>query len=334
MSIYKFKDGDIIRNVVRTYPLQKFVFYDSRQYMSHTFPSSSLELKSVIYKDSSLTTFSTLGSNEYNQLQYGDTISGSSYSVFSSSLELTSFISGIPQGYFNLCNNNKIYSTAYEFSGFPLVTKQIDISSIFYGSKIKKGSVDLKFYVTGTLTARLQDDKFNGELIQTYGNANLGSVAGLVFYKEGLVLLTGSWDITEQVLGLDMGKWTDFGYEDSDISSEIEFRGTVQTPVLNMFCHAPKGELNLSNNPTFAKHGQNKDAMTSSFEFIERTEIEIKNINDTNYLTPTGTFDKITYITTVNVYDDEKNLIGVAKLAKPIKKTEERDYTFKIKVDI
>ena len=33
-------------------------------------------------------------------------------------------------------------------------------------------------------------------------------------------------------------------------------------------------------------------------------------------------------------YDDKKNLIGVAKLAKPIRKDDSRDFTFKLKLDI
>ena len=36
----------------------------------------------------------------------------------------------------------------------------------------------------------------------------------------------------------------------------------------------------------------------------------------------------------VEIYDKDKNLIAVAKLATPVKKTEERDLTFKLKLDI
>ena len=48
----------------------------------------------------------------------------------------------------------------------------------------------------------------------------------------------------------------------------------------------------------------------------------------------TGSLEKHTYISKVGLYDENKNLIGIAKLAKPIKKTENRDFTFKLKVDI
>ena len=34
-----------------------------------------------------------------------------------------------------------------------------------------------------------------------------------------------------------------------------------------------------------------------------------------------------------NLYDENKNLIAIAKTATPVKKTEERDLTFKLKLD-
>ena len=65
----------------------------------------------------------------------------------------------------------------------------ICIPSIFYGSSIKKGSVNLKFYLSGTLIAQVQDSYKNGELMQVTGSIyaqsqapdGTGSVAGVVF---------------------------------------------------------------------------------------------------------------------------------------------------------
>ena len=36
----------------------------------------------------------------------------------------------------------------------------------------------------------------------------------------------------------------------------------------------------------------------------------------------------------VEYYDKDKNLIGYAKTAKPVRKTEDRQYTFKLKLDL
>ena len=36
----------------------------------------------------------------------------------------------------------------------------------------------------------------------------------------------------------------------------------------------------------------------------------------------------------VCIYDKDKNLIAIAKLATPVKKTAKREFTFKIKLDL
>ncbi len=72
----------------------------------------------------------------------------------------------------------------------------IDIPTIFYESSIKKGSVNLKFYLTGSLIGECADTKRNGELIQTGpGGSNVGSVVGIGIYNEGVIVLTGSWNL-------------------------------------------------------------------------------------------------------------------------------------------
>jgi hypothetical protein len=53
-----------------------------------------------------------------------------------------------------------------------------------------------------------------------------------------------------------------------------------------------------------------------------------------SYNEPTASFQKITYISKVAIYDQYKNVIGIATVATPVKKTEERDLTFKLKLDI
>jgi len=230
----------------------------------------------------------------------------------------------------------------------------INVPSIFYGSSIKKGTVDLKFYVTGTLIGRLQDQNENGELIQTEptGSTGSGSVAGVVLYNEGFVLLTGSWNMIEaeggshtdanydpETSGAESPKWLYFGATGSAATTayRFSFKGTNYTPTATMLAHAPKGEVNHSNNPTYIKYGRNAwnalSASTNDFQFIENKEIQIKNIVKTDYADPTGSFEKITYISKIGIYDKDKNLIAIAKVARPVKKTEDRDLTFKLKLD-
>jgi hypothetical protein len=237
----------------------------------------------------------------------------------------------------------------------------IQIPSIFYGSEIKKGTVDLKFYLTGTLIGRLRDKRYNGALIQESGHYSSdkdGDVAGVVLYKEGFILLTGSWNLdTDPTLndidvdgtaGNTKPKWTRFGMGANDnvladtsltngsASFAIDFAGTHRIPTVTMLAHANRGELNYSNNPTYIEHTVNTASyfpITASYLYSER-ELTIKNIHSSSYSDPTGSLKKTTYITKVGIYDDKKKLIGIASVAKPVKKIEERDLTFKLKLDI
>ena len=69
----------------------------------------------------------------------------------------------------------------------------IQIPSIFYGSEIKKGTVDLKYYITGNVVGRLKDSRQDGALIQSAGTEGLlfnDEIAGVVLYKEGFIILS------------------------------------------------------------------------------------------------------------------------------------------------
>ena len=230
----------------------------------------------------------------------------------------------------------------------------VSIPSIFYGGRIKKGTLSLKFYITGTLVGELQDERENGELVQVgpVDSNNSGSVAGVVLYNEGFLVLTGSWDLTEagtkfapahteNYIGASGSpRWVDYAQTIAtgslsmpSSSFKLDFKGTNYVPTLTMLAHARKGHLNFSNNPTYIKHGQVRTSQTSSVKFRESPELEIKNTVSSSYQDFTASYKRQTYISKIGIYDSEKNLIGVAKVATPVKKTEERDFTFKLKLD-
>ena len=68
--------------------------------------------------------------------------------------------------------------------------------------------------------------------------------------------------------------------------------------------------------------------------YQEYDQLRVKNIVKSPYNNYTASFKRQTYISEIGIYDENKNLIAIAKLAKPVKKTEENDYTFKLKIDI
>lgn len=223
----------------------------------------------------------------------------------------------------------------------------ISIPKIFYGSRIKPGSMSLKFYITGTLVGELKDTKYNGELIQIgpQGSTGSGSVAGVVMYEEGFALLTGSWDLTNgesyNFDSLTTGSWTRFACGANDgvscstsASFDISFKGHTETQVLTMYAHARRGEVNYSNNPTFLEYGQNKVFLTSSNIYIENDKQKIKNTVSSSYDGFDAPFERQVYVSRIAIYDDDKKLIGVATLSNPILKKEAQDLSFKLKLDI
>ena len=114
---------------------------------------------------------------------------------------------------------------------------------------------------------------------------------------------------------------------------ELNFSGTTYVPTITMMAHARKGHLNFSNNPTYIKHGEAESPVVDNTKYIEKSDKEIKNIVTSVHSNYSESFEKTTYISKVGIYDEDKNLIAIAKVATPVKKTEDREYTFKIKMD-
>jgi hypothetical protein len=254
-------------------------------------------------------------------------------------------------------NHNKFFSPHYAYDSMfgnkgTQELNMVCVPSIMYGQRIKKGTVKLGFYVGGQLVGELNDSTRKGELVQASGSiaSNDGKVAGVILYNEGVIVLTGSWDLDAAAIDYTGGatsasKWVHFGaYTHSTsaipltaLSSSfvLEYQGVTQAQTLTMMAHARYGELNHSNNPTYISSSHPSVGLykTGSVQYQE-PHVPIKNIVDTKLTDHTPDFTKETYITKVAIYDERKNLIGIAKVAVPIRKTEDRQYTFKLKLDI
>lgn len=310
-------------------------------------------------KGSSRNSFKTVSTSSYASALVGE--SEYKYYPYTSSVDVKYFYEGSDRPEINslknALNSYTIFSKHYTFSS-SLGNKSdqkinlISIPSVFFGSSIKKRSVKLDFNVSGTLLGRIEDLYGNGELIETTGS-NSGSVAGVVLYNHGFIVLTGSWNLdnnhTEGYIfspssATDNPKWVYWGAgynltgaANPIISSsyDMDFDGVNYIQTVTMMAHAEKGELNHSNNPTYIKYAElsKHGFVSSSTSFFESDQKEIKNITKYAYENYTGSLEKQTYITKIGIYDERKNLIAFAKLSKPIRKTEGRDFTFKLKLD-
>ena len=253
--------------------------------------------------------------------------------------------------YYRYISNSYEYSQTYDYG----VVNMIEIPSIFFDSGIEKGSVSLKFYYTGSLMDEAKDLRQNGELISTMG-ATSGSIIGVVLYNEGFILLTSSTNINttsfDDYLGTTNSttnvnpKWTYFGGYLATSSaggfptaslSMITFKGTQKIPTMTMFATAQPGHLNNSTNPTWlsSSNGNWRErTITGSQGYVEPRQLVIKNTIESQYCDFEDEFQKQTFITQIGIFDEDKNLIGVAKLANPVIKKEIDEYTFKLKLDL
>jgi hypothetical protein len=77
-----------------------------------------------------------------------------------------------------------------------------------------------------------------------------------------------------------------------------------------VFCRATADEFNYSANPTFTD--DNGNLVVIDDPTTDRT---------------------FSYITTVGLYDANDNLLAVAKMSRPIEKNDEKDLTFRVRLD-
>tara|TARA_R100001082_G_scaffold106288_1_gene79034 strand:- start:1933 stop:3084 length:1152 start_codon:yes stop_codon:yes gene_type:complete len=383
MAYFKFKEDDLFINTVETHPDFKFYIQSGSIYINNYphFSGSntdniigvpkgfislyeynidrisgvSNQIRPFIIKSGPRMRFNKTASGSFNYQTYGTVIT-SSYNMSASITRL----------YYNTTTRNRIKALENVFNHYSYLSPQyqysssfgdkatqtinlIAVPSIFYGSSIKKGSVDLKYYVSGTLVGQLQDSRFNGDLVQVgpEGSTGSGSVAGSILYNEGLISLTGSWSLDNHSIQYDVvdnSKWIYFGFgandgnslsELSSLSSSfsLEYKGINNIQTMTMFAHARYGELNHSTNPTFVVSPTKISTTASSNTYIEDIS-EIKNIVSSSFTDQVPKFEKTIYISKVGIYDKDRNLIGIAKMATPVRKTEDDQYTFKLKLDI
>ena len=182
MAYHKFNEGDILRYQIKAFPNCNFVILDRNiYYNNHTRQSGSFvsnvgivptgyidlyqnnidrptgqRIYPFIYKTGELNSLPNISYGSFHSdYIYGDIISGS-YPM-SASISLDRFISGSSRRHIVALQNHLNYwkklspHFAYSSSLGNKATQElrlISIPTMFYGSSIQKGSVNLKFYYT------------------------------------------------------------------------------------------------------------------------------------------------------------------------------------------
>lgn len=111
-----------------------------------------------------------------------------------------------------------------------------------------------------------------------------------------------------------------------------------------MFCHADKNEMNWSNNLSYldrdvatSETSNYQDivvAQTGSVLYEEKEYLPVKNTISSSFDNYSASYSDQTFISKINILDEDGNIIAIAKMAKPVTKTNSTDYTFKLKIDL
>ena len=202
------------------------------------------------------------------------------------------------------------------------------IPQSYYGEGIKPGTV--VFTNNANVPSTTFTDDGYSNLIDSGSN-----VAGNIFYDRGLIVLTR--DITS---GSYVGNLTNF---------TLNFRSTKTIFENEVFIPVLESEFNYSQNPSavyedggrlythyMQRPGSTKigDLVTSSFydAGIKWVKSAFNQYEASSSLDQTGSF-LAPMITTIALYDNELNMVAVAKLPQPIKSLPDYPVNFIIRFD-
>ena len=201
----------------------------------------------------------------------------------------------------NKLNNDKMF-----FNKFYKTGSFVSIPQSQFGDRIKRSSFTLTDDSTSA-TIKIIDDG-NGNLYAPNASVSQSVSAlsssdnyvGNIFYDVGIFAITetSSYDWTNNYSDVTSGTYT------------VTYKGARDISTHEWSCDAVPNEMNLTENITIFKPGgagDLKDNLTSS-------------------LFPT-------YITEVGLYDDERNLMGLARLSKPIPKSTIIPMRFYVRMD-
>ena len=201
----------------------------------------------------------------------------------------------------NKLNNDKMF-----FDKFYKTGSFVSIPQSQFGDRIKRSSFTLTDDSTSA-TIKIIDDG-NGNLYAPNASVSQSVSAlsssdnyvGNIFYDVGIFAITetSSYDGTNNYSDVTSGTYT------------VTYKGARDISTHEWSCDSLPNEMNLTENITIFKPGgagDLKDNLTSS-------------------LFPT-------YITEVGLYDDERNLMGLARLSKPIPKSTRIPMRFYVRMD-
>jgi len=282
-------------------------------------------------------------------LNKSSTLSGSTVTIGSKKINMYNQFSQILLGYTGSKNTIRDFELDLKLdqTGSMKEAVFVNFSRLLTKDQVKKGSFSM------TIGTGAWDTAFHGggktltdaSASDTQGTANtlggdygvlfdtMNTASGLIFYQAGIaVLSTGAFGIQNEIEPrlAEVPLWDSGSAPDdynrsisaSFITSSISgasnaFRHRIQNVSFNntteinstiYFCRVPHNKYNYTSNPTY----------------LSASQIVVKNIaSDT----------PVTYLTTIGLYSSNNELLAMAKLSEPLKKTPSDELVLRVRLD-
>ena len=226
-----------------------------------------------------------------------------------------------------------------------------NFSRLLTKDEIKKGSFTISFVTGGVSGSRNQPVTYGDYGAATsykvnspageYGlvRAAAGSTpVGLLFYQAGVLVMTGSVFATVAATsagGSVYGKGMSYPGIPNDLDHSTASFGTLisSTASIDQVANSVRDQLyNISFNNTtelnstiyFCRANNNEFNYSANPTYLNKSKIVVKQ---------TAQDQPKSYITTVGLYSADNELLAVAKLSEPLKKTPNDELTFRVRLD-
>ncbi len=231
-------------------------------------------------------------------------------------------------------------SSSVDFAG-ALFNDRISISDVGAKNSYFVNSPAGEYAILYATASAGQAADGTDQLLKTAGAVVIGPYdyhpVGLIYYQAGIVVLSGSVfkDATDGGIISDASGSCNFFDSSGAIAKatssfdqmtdkftiktignnlrnriyNISFNNTTELNSTIYFCRANHNEFNYSTNPTY----------------LSGSKIIVKDDN------PSA--DPVSYITTIGLYSPNDELMGVAKLSEPLKKTPSQEFTLRVRLD-
>jgi len=282
----------------------------------------------------------TTTNNQYQSLIYSQ-INHLFYQSYTSSLDTGSLMFNVDT--YQHATKQRPTASYFNYNTNPLLIKQfpsssgdeiaiLSINQNTYGSKVLPNN----FQISGSSIV-IKDDG-NGNLYDVfqaqnqYVNLNYittnyittGSLVGTgivfvgnIFYAHGLVVITNP-DYIDSIFY--------DAINDTDLNSIISFQNEHIIYENEVRCIIKESDYNLTYNPTILQYkGQYITSGSDGYKLTGSLDSTVKDFATGSAFQP--------YVTTIGLYNDENELLMVAKLGKPIVLSSDTDMTFIVKYD-